>query len=130
MEWNGVREEARRRFGVVRFRPGQRALIESVLPGVTCCPPAAASRSPINFPRCFCRKAMVVVSPLVALMQDQQEKLAQVHVDSAPLNSPPTPAFHRVHYVHTLWRRRGRRGGARPFSRAGVKTIRGRVSLY
>ena len=47
LDWAALEREAARRFGVRRFRPGQRELMEAVLRGrdaLGMCPPAGASR--------------------------------------------------------------------------------------
>lgn len=90
VEWETIEDEARRRFGVRRFRPGQREVIEAVLAGrdvVGIMPTGAGKSLCYQLPALLLDGATVVVSPLISLMQDQQEKLAESDIDAAKLNS-------------------------------------------
>ena len=91
--WQALCGEARARFGVRSFRPGQREVIDGVLAGrdvVGIMPTGAGKSLCFQLPALFLDGATVVVSPLIALMQDQQEKLADVDIDAAKLNSTLT----------------------------------------
>lgn len=88
--WADLREEARRRFGVTRFRPGQRELIETVMSGENALgilPTGAGKSLCFQLPALFLKGAVVVVSPLIALMQDQQDRLEEASIESARLDS-------------------------------------------
>jgi len=88
--WTRIRGEAARRFGITRFRPGQRELIESVLAGrdaLGILPTAAGKSLCYQLPALFLDGAVVVVSPLIALMQDQLNHLKQADIDAARLDS-------------------------------------------
>ncbi|MBI2395508.1 MAG: DEAD/DEAH box helicase, partial [Deltaproteobacteria bacterium] len=72
-EWTRVLREARR-FGVERFRPGQRELIEAVLAGrdaIGVLPTGGGKSLCYQLPALLLPKPTVVVSPLLALVQDQ-----------------------------------------------------------
>ncbi len=88
--WTSIRAEAARRFGITRFRPGQRELIESVLAGrdaLGILPTGAGKSLCYQLPALFLDGAVVVVSPLIALMQDQLEHLKEADIDAARLDS-------------------------------------------
>ena len=82
----------RRRFGLRELRPGQRTVIAQVLDGrdVFAVLPTGAGKS-----LCYQLPALldtrrgitVVVSPLIALMQDQHDKLAELGIPAAVLHS-------------------------------------------
>lgn len=78
------------RFGVSRFRPGQRQVMEAVLAGrnvLGIMPTGAGKSLCYQLPAMFLSKPVVVVSPLIALMQDQQEKLEAAEIPAAKLDS-------------------------------------------
>ncbi|HET9086660.1 MAG TPA: RecQ family ATP-dependent DNA helicase [Acidobacteriaceae bacterium] len=75
--WDSLLREARIRFGVERFRPGQKQALEAVFShrDVLVLMPTGAGKSLCyQLPAVFLPRPVVVVSPLIALMQDQQEK--------------------------------------------------------
>jgi ATP-dependent DNA helicase RecQ len=81
---------AARRFGIHRFRPGQRELIEAVLAGrdaIGILPTGAGKSLCFQLPSLFLRGAVVVVSPLIALMHDQIEHLEAANIEAARLDS-------------------------------------------
>ncbi|HZH04206.1 MAG TPA: RecQ family ATP-dependent DNA helicase, partial [Myxococcaceae bacterium] len=90
---------AQERFGVQAFRPGQRELIEAALSGedvLGILPTGAGKSLTYQLPALFLPKPVLVVSPLIALMQDQQEKLAERNIAAAKLNSTLTGAEERA----------------------------------
>lgn len=90
VSWADVRAEAARRFGVTRFRPGQRELIESVLAGrnaLGILPTGTGKSLCYQLPALFLDGAVVVVSPLIALMQDQLDHLTEAQIGAARLDS-------------------------------------------
>jgi len=96
--WSELEREARTRFGVRKFRPGQRPLIEAVLSGqdaVGVLPTGAGKSLVYQLPALRLEKPVLVVSPLIALMQDQHEKLAEWDVPAAKLNSTLTKSEER-----------------------------------
>jgi ATP-dependent DNA helicase RecQ len=92
-DWSAIEREARRRFGIPAFRPGQRELLDAVFArrdalGIL---PTGAGKSPCyQLPALFLREPVVVVSPLISLMQDQPEKLAEVAIGAAKVDSTLT----------------------------------------
>jgi ATP-dependent DNA helicase RecQ len=89
LSWADLYAEAER-FGVTRFRPGQRQVMEAVLAGrnvLGIMPTGAGKSLCYQLPALFLSKPVVVVSPLIALMQDQQEKLEAADVPAAKLDS-------------------------------------------
>jgi ATP-dependent DNA helicase RecQ len=93
--WTAVRATAARRFGIQRFRPGQRELIEAVLNGrdaIGVMPTGAGKSLCFQLPALFLRGAVVVVSPLIALMQDQVDRLEAANIEAARLDSTVSSA--------------------------------------
>ena len=83
-------ELAQQRFGVERFRPGQRELIEAVLRGENALgilPTGAGKSLTYQLPALLFGRPVLVVSPLISLMQDQQDKLTELNIPIAKLNS-------------------------------------------
>lgn len=77
-------------FGIDALRPGQEAVIESVLQGkdtLAVMPTGSGKSLCYQLPALSLPGTTVVVSPLIALMKDQAEKLEQVGADVAQLNS-------------------------------------------
>jgi RecQ family ATP-dependent DNA helicase len=80
----------RRRFGLRALRPGQREVIESVLAGrdtLAIMPSGAGKSLCYQLPTLHMRGTTLVVSPLIALMKDQSDKLEERGVDAAAMNS-------------------------------------------
>lgn len=89
LDWSVLSDEARH-FGVRKFRPGQRHIIEAVLAGKSVLgimPTGAGKSLCYQLPALFLPKATLVISPLLALMEDQREKLAEAGIVAAKLNS-------------------------------------------
>jgi len=89
----------RERFGLEQFRPGQRAVIESVLQGrdVLCVMPTGGGKSLCyQLPALLLRGLTLVVSPLIALMKDQVDVLVERGVRATLLNSTLDPAEQRT----------------------------------
>jgi ATP-dependent DNA helicase RecQ len=88
--WAEILREAKRRFHIQRFRPGQREVLESVFRGrntLALMPTGAGKSLTYQLPALFLPKPVVVVSPLIALMQDQQEKAADAAITVEKLDS-------------------------------------------
>ena len=90
IDWPAIAGEAARRFGVRRFRPGQRELIDAALAGrdaLGILPTGGGKSLTYQIPALFLRRAVVVVSPLLSLVQDQREKAEAARIDVARLDS-------------------------------------------
>ena len=95
---NKLAELLRRTFRLRRLRPGQREVIESVLAGrdtLAIMPSGAGKSLCYQLPALQMRGATVVVSPLIALMKDQSDKLEDRGVDAAAVNSALSAAERR-----------------------------------
>lgn len=93
LSWADVREVAWERFGVRRFRRGQRELVEAALAGrdaLGVMPTGSGKSLCFQLPAVLLPGATVVVAPLIALMQDQTEKMADAEVGAARLDSSLT----------------------------------------
>jgi ATP-dependent DNA helicase RecQ len=80
----------RTRFGLQSFRPGQEAIIRAVLDGqdtLAVMPTGSGKSLVFQLPAVLLDGLTVVVSPLIALMKDQTDKLAEVGVDAVTINS-------------------------------------------
>ncbi len=81
-------------FGYREFRPGQREIIDAVLEGRDCVgilPTGSGKSITFQIPARILGGTTLVVSPLIALMKDQVDALAQVGVRAAFLNSTLSP---------------------------------------
>ncbi|HEY6912316.1 MAG TPA: ATP-dependent DNA helicase RecQ [Myxococcales bacterium] len=90
LDWTALEREAARRFGVRKFRPGQRELMEAVLRGrdaLGMLPTGGGKSLTYQIPALFLPRAVVVVSPLLSLMQDQEEKAEAARIEVAKLDS-------------------------------------------
>jgi ATP-dependent DNA helicase RecQ len=80
----------RERFGLDGFRPGQEDVIRAILEGrdTLAVMPTGAGKSLIfQLPALLLDGLTVVVSPLIALMKDQTDKLEELGVDALTINS-------------------------------------------
>jgi ATP-dependent DNA helicase RecQ len=83
-------EELLRRFGLERFRPGQREAVEAALQGrdsLVVMPTGGGKSLCYQLPALADRGLVVVVSPLIALMADQWRRLEEAGVRAAMLAS-------------------------------------------
>ncbi|HEX5725422.1 MAG TPA: ATP-dependent DNA helicase RecQ [Longimicrobiaceae bacterium] len=83
----------RKHFGLTEFRPGQEEVIRAVLAGrdTLVVMPTGAGKSLIyQLPALLLPGLTVVVSPLIALMKDQTDKLRELGVDALTINSAQT----------------------------------------
>ena len=87
-----------RHFGWETFRPGQRAVVEALLAGRDCLavlPTGAGKSLCYQLPALVRQGLVVVVSPLVALMQDQVSQLQRRGVAAACLHRGLSPQERR-----------------------------------
>jgi ATP-dependent DNA helicase RecQ len=98
-KWTAANEEkAKKRFGVRRYRLGQRELIGAVMQGKNALgilPTGGGKSLCYQLPALFFRRPVLVVSPLISLMQDQHEKLADNDIRALTLNSTLNAAEER-----------------------------------
>lgn len=89
-----LRRTLRETFGFDALRPGQEAVIASVLEGrdtLAVMPTGAGKSLCYQLPALYLPGTTVVVSPLIALMKDQADKLGDAGVAAAQMNSTLTP---------------------------------------
>ncbi len=91
-------EALRRYWGYHEFRPKQENVIRSLLAAHDTCvvmPTGGGKSLCYQLPAVISGKTAVVVSPLIALMQDQAAQLAQMGIPAAVINSTQSPAERR-----------------------------------
>ncbi len=91
-------ESLRRHFGWESFRPGQRPVVEALLAGRDCLavlPTGAGKSLCFQLPALVRDGLVVVISPLVALMQDQVSQLLARGIPAACLHRGLEPAERR-----------------------------------
>jgi ATP-dependent DNA helicase RecQ len=77
-------------FGLPHLRPGQKEVIQSVLEGrdtLAVMPTGSGKSLCYQLPALNLPGTAIVVSPLISLMKDQAEKLEEVGIDTAQVNS-------------------------------------------
>jgi ATP-dependent DNA helicase RecQ len=87
-------ELGKRRFGIHAFRPGQALAIRNVLAGIdtlAIMPTGAGKSLCYQLPALELKGVTLVVSPLIALMKDQHDKLAELDMDVLRLDSTLSP---------------------------------------
>jgi ATP-dependent DNA helicase RecQ len=87
-------EIGQRRFGITKFRPGQALAIRNVLAGIdtlAIMPTGAGKSLCYQLPALELPGVTLVVSPLIALMKDQHDKLEQLDIDVLRLDSTLSP---------------------------------------
>jgi len=87
-------EIAQRRFGIAKFRPGQALAIRNVLAGIdtlAIMPTGAGKSLCYQLPALELPGVTLVVSPLIALMKDQTDKLDHLHMEVLRLDSTLSP---------------------------------------
>jgi ATP-dependent DNA helicase RecQ len=83
-----------RRFGISAFRPGQAIAIRNVLAGIdtlAIMPTGAGKSLCYQLPALELPGVTLVVSPLIALMKDQHDKLDQLQIEVLRLDSTLSP---------------------------------------
>lgn len=87
-------ELARARFGIEGFRPGQALAIQNVLAGIdtlAIMPTGAGKSLCYQLPALELPGITLVVSPLIALMKDQHDKLVELGIEVLRLDSTISP---------------------------------------
>src|SRR5579862_2271660 len=87
-------ELARRRFHISAFRPGQALAIRNVLAGIdtlAIMPTGAGKSLCYQLPALELPGVTLVVSPLIALMKDQHDKLHELQIEVLRLDSTLSP---------------------------------------
>ncbi|MGH9308506.1 MAG: RecQ family ATP-dependent DNA helicase [Vicinamibacterales bacterium] len=87
---NAIERLMRGTFGLADFRPGQEKVIKSVVSGrdtIAIMPTGAGKSLCYQLPAMHLPGTTIVVSPLIALMKDQCDKLDELGVSARPLNS-------------------------------------------
>src|SRR5687767_2256856 len=87
---NPLQRLMRGTFGLDQFRPGQEAVIRSVVSGsdtIAVMPTGAGKSLCYQLPAMHLPGTTVVVSPLIALMKDQCDKLNELGVPARQINS-------------------------------------------
>lgn len=87
---NDLLETLRRHWGYDSFRPLQERIVRSLLDGQDSCvvmPTGGGKSLCYQLPAVMLGRTAIVVSPLIALMQDQAAQLAQMGIPAAVLNS-------------------------------------------
>jgi ATP-dependent DNA helicase RecQ len=90
---SSLRRSLRRTFGLDRLRPGQREVIEAVLEGrdtLAIMPTGAGKSLCYQLPALHLDGMTVIVSPLIALMKDQVDKLRELGLEAVAVNSSIT----------------------------------------
>jgi ATP-dependent DNA helicase RecQ len=87
-------ELGKRRFNISEFRPGQALAIRNVLAGIdtlAIMPTGAGKSLCYQLPALELPGVTLVVSPLIALMKDQHDKLAELDIEVLRLDSTLSP---------------------------------------
>ena len=87
-------EIGQRRFGISSFRPGQALAIRNVMAGIdtiAIMPTGAGKSLCYQLPALELDGVTLVVSPLIALMKDQYDKLDHLHIEVLRLDSTLSP---------------------------------------
>ncbi len=88
--WARLRRHAREHFGIRAFRHGQRRLMEAVFHGHDAfgvLPTGTGKSLCFQLPALVLPRPVIVVSPLLALMQDQRDHLDHAHVEATKIDS-------------------------------------------
>ncbi len=90
IDWKRIEREARSRFGIERLTPEQREIMGAALEGrnvLGVLPTGAGKSLCFQLPALTLKKPVVVVSPLIALMQDQQARADEADLVATRIDS-------------------------------------------
>ncbi len=99
IDWNSIQRKASEVFHIATFRPGQRELLEAVLRGqdaIGVLPTGGGKSLCYELAALFLDKAVVVVTPLISLADDQTEKLKALGVPTVRVDSTLTAGERRL----------------------------------
>lgn len=88
-----LKRTLRETFGMARFRPGQEEVIRSIMAGhntLAIMSTGAGKSLCYQLPALHLAGTTIIVSPLIALMKDQVDKLAELGLEVSQLNSALT----------------------------------------
>jgi ATP-dependent DNA helicase RecQ len=106
-----LQEILEERFGLSGFRPGQRSVIEAVLEGrdvLAQWPTGAGKSLAFQLPAMLAPHPTLVVSPLVALMHDQVQRMRQMGLEGAASISAHSPPQQNLQTLRDLQQGRAR----------------------
>lgn len=89
-QWKVVKKSLRSQFNFKTLRPGQEEIIKSVLAGkntLAILPTGAGKSLCYQLPALHLHGMTIVVSPLISLMKDQRDKVAEKGIEAVELNS-------------------------------------------
>src|SRR5258708_37203640 len=87
---DSLHELLEKHWGYVAFRPKQEAIIQAILAGrdaAVVMPTGGGKSLCYQLPAVGMERTCVVISPLIALMQDQAGRMGEIGISSAFLNS-------------------------------------------
>ena len=90
----GLTSKLREHFGFRRFRPGQEKVVRAALSGrdsLALMPTGSGKSLCFQLPGLVMEGSTVVISPLIALMKDQTESLAEKGIGAVAFNSTMAP---------------------------------------
>jgi ATP-dependent DNA helicase RecQ len=96
-----ISDALHRYWGYETFRPGQEAIVRSLIAGRDACvimPTGGGKSLCYQLPAVLDSRTAIVISPLIALMQDQVAQLSQMGISAACLNAA-TPPEDRAHIL-------------------------------
>ncbi len=96
-----IHQALHRYWGYETFRPGQEAIVRSLIAGRDACvimPTGGGKSLCYQLPAVLDARTAIVISPLIALMQDQVAQLLQMGISAACLNAA-TPPEDRAHIL-------------------------------
>ncbi len=95
--------EARKHFGIRGFRAGQKEILEAVFDGknvLGVLPTGGGKSLTYQLPAMFLEHPVIVVSPLIALMQDQQEHAIKARIAVEKIDSTVGAEVARATHTH------------------------------